>query len=64
VPDPVGLSDAQVTRTLTELEAFGEIMNVPAGRLTGILAKARAQMELKPSVGPPNPPAPPLELNP
>ena len=61
MPDPVGLSQSEVIRTLTELEAFGEIMNVPPGRLTSILAKARAGLELKPSVSPkPEPGTPPL----
>ncbi len=56
MPDPVGLSGAQVIRTLAELRAFGEIMNVAPPQLEDILDRAKLAMELKPSTpGPPTP---------
>ena len=62
---PVGLSDAEITRTIAGLEAFGEIQNIPPARLGPILAKAREKLELKeqgpiipPPPPPPTPPAP------
>jgi len=51
---PVGLSDAKIRAELAQIEAFGEIGNVPGPRLAQILDKARAQLELKPET----PPAP------
>ena len=62
----VGLTDAEIIRSLAELEAFGEIMNVPPPRLTDILAKARAKMELKEArpIGDPSERPPPPLLNP
>ena len=62
----VGLAEAEVIRSLAELEAFGEIMNVPPPRLNDILAKARAKMELKTArpIGDPGEGPPPPLLNP
>jgi len=54
----VGLSEAEVIRSLAIIEAQGEINNVPQPRLDDILARARAQLELKPQ-RPPGPPPPP-----
>ena len=54
----VGLSEAEVIRSLAIIEAQGEINNVPQPRLDDILARARAKLELKPE-SPPGPPATP-----
>ena len=53
----VGLSDAEIIKALAELEAFGEIMNVPGPQLVAILDRARKKMREKPSA-PPGPPTP------
>lgn len=54
---PVGLSDAEIIRTLALIQAQAEINNVPQPRLDDILAKAREKLELKPQ-GPVVPPPP------
>ncbi len=61
---PVGLSDAEVIRSLAIIEAQGEVANVPPARLGDILAKARAAMELKEARPQGEPPGPPPLLNP
>jgi len=53
VPDPVGLSESEIIRSLAIIEAEGEIHNVNPPQLQAILAKARKKMELKPSTPPP-----------
>jgi len=53
MPDPVGLSETEIIRTLAIIEAQGEIQNVPSPQLSLILDKARKKMELKPSTPPP-----------
>ena len=50
MPRPVGLPQKEVIRTLTIIQAFGEIMNVQKPTLDGILDKARAELELMPDV--------------
>ncbi len=55
---PVGLSDAKIRAELTQIEALGEIGNVPAPQLVLILERARAKLELKPKP-PPGPVLPP-----
>ena len=56
---PVGLSEAEVIRSLAVIEAQAEINNVPAPRRADILAKARAAMEEKEARPPGPPPLPP-----
>jgi len=54
--DPIGISVAEVEKTIIELRAFGEIMNVAPPQLDLILGRARAELEGR---GPPSPPGPP-----
>ena len=55
----VGLSEAEVIRSLAVIQAEAEINNVPAPRLADILARAREQLELKEARPPAPPPLPP-----
>jgi len=55
---PTGIGGVARRRLLVELEAFGEIMNVPPPQLAAILAKARKELTQKPGP-PPGPPGPP-----
>ena len=54
VDRPVGLSEADIIRTLAVIEAESEINNVPPPQRQAILDKARAQLTIK--QGPPGPP--------
>ena len=54
---PVGLSDAEIIRTLATIEALAEVNNVPPPRMQLILDKARERMEVKPA-SPPGAPTP------
>lgn len=54
---PTGIGGAALRKALIELEALGEINNVPPPQLADILDKARKGLTLKP--GPPGPPGPP-----
>ena len=57
MPQPVGLSEAKILAALAQIEAQGEISNIPPPRLQQILDKARAEMSQKPDVPPgQNPP--------
>ena len=57
MPDPVGLSEAEIIAQVAQAEALGEmqIPPLPPGKLQTILDKLRATLELKPSIpqGPP-----------
>lgn len=61
---PVGIPDSEIIRTLAGLKALGEIMQLDQAVLDPILARARAELELKEKrpIVEPNP-TPPL-LNP
>ncbi len=50
MPDPVGLSSAQVTAQVAQAEAIGEmqIPPLPPGKLQDILDKLRLALETKP----------------
>jgi len=57
VADPTGISSSEVRRILAELEAEGEIQNVPPPQLDPILLKARLKLTEQPTppVKPPTP---------
>lgn len=38
---PIGISEREITKILAQLEAEGEINNVPPAQLAPIIAKAR-----------------------
>jgi len=54
---PTGIGGSVLRRILVQLQAEGEINNVPPPQLDAILDKARKGLTLKP--GPPGPPGPP-----
>lgn len=56
--DPVGLGDAEISRTLIFLRAMGELMNVPPVQLDPILQAAKDSMLDNPPA-PAVPPGPP-----
>ena len=62
MPVPSGIGEAKVRRALAELRALGEINNVPAGRLTGILERAEKDLRERPDDPGPPPPAPAAPL--
>lgn len=51
MPDPVGLSEAEIIAQVADAEARGEmqIPPIPPGQLQQILDKLRKALELKPS---------------
>jgi len=57
VVDPTGISFQERRKILAELEALGEIQNVPPPQLDPILAKAKAKLEAQPTP-PAKPPTP------
>jgi len=57
VVDPTGISDQEKRKILAELEATGEIANVPPPQLDPIIAKARATLTAQPTP-PAKPPTP------
>jgi len=55
--DPTGISFQERRKILAELEAMGEIQNVPPPQLDPILAKAKAKLLEQPTP-PAKPPTP------
>jgi len=49
-PVPVGLPDSEVIKLVAEMQALGEIANVPPPQLDPIIAAYKASLLLKPSV--------------
>jgi len=45
-PEPIGISDAEITKQLVQIEAFAEMQTPPVtgARLAAILANARAKL--------------------
>lgn len=60
----VGLSEAEIIRSLAVIEANGEINGIPPPVLAQILERARGKMELKQQRPDPGPGPPPPLLNP
>lgn len=59
MPDlPVGISDAEISRTLIVLRALGELLNVPTVQLEPILLAAKNSLleNPPPPAVPPGPP--------
>ena len=52
MPDPVGLSDAEVIKLVAEMQALGEIANVPPPQLGPIIAAYKSSLLVKPSTPP------------
>jgi len=50
MPDPVGLSDTEIIKLVAEMQALGEIANIPPPQLDPIIANYKASLSLKPSV--------------
>jgi len=48
-PVPVGLSAAEIIKLVAEMQALGEIANVPPPQLDPIVAAYKASLELKPT---------------
>jgi len=48
LPEPVGIPESEIIRTLAGLQALGEIMNVPPAQLRAVLDKAEAELRVKP----------------
>jgi len=57
VVDPTGIAASEVRKILAELEATGEIQNVPPAQLLPILAKAKSTLKEQPTP-PAKPPTP------
>jgi len=57
VVDPTGISSRDVRKTVAELRALGEIMNVPPPQLDPIIDRARKDLTEQPTP-PPKPPTP------
>ncbi len=49
MPDPVGISDAEIIRLVAEMQALGEIANIPPPQLDPIIAQYKASLLVKPS---------------
>ena len=48
MPDPVGLTDTEIIKLVAEMQALGEIANIPPPQLDPIIAAYKLSLTVKP----------------